>query len=91
MHGGAFEDASFDYPNPFNPTTTIHYSFPSGDFLTIKVDNMLGQEVATVVNEEKGPGSYQVQFDGTGLSSGVYFYRLQAEEFVDTKKLVLVK
>jgi hypothetical protein len=80
-----------NYPNPFNPTTNIEYEIPAAGFVTLKVYNMLGQEVATVVNEERDAGSYQVQFDGTGLSSGVYFYRIQAGDFVDAKKLLLIK
>jgi hypothetical protein len=80
-----------NYPNPFNPATTIQYSLPAKVFVTLRVYNILGQEIATPVNKEQEFGSYQVQFDGRDLSSGVYFYRLQAGDFVDTKKLLLLK
>ncbi|MCL4548189.1 MAG: YCF48-related protein [Bacteroidetes bacterium] len=80
-----------NYPNPFNPTTTIKFSIPNSQFATLKVYDMLGREVATLVNEEKAPGNYEVKFDGSNLSSGVYFYRLQAGSFSQTKKFVLVK
>jgi len=69
-----------NYPNPFNPITTIQFSIPNPAFVTLKVYDLLGREVCVLVNEKKAPGSYEVTFDGTGLSSGVYFYRLQAGE-----------
>jgi hypothetical protein len=80
-----------NYPNPFNPVTTISYTIAAKDFVTIKVSDLLGKEVATLVNEEKAAGSYSVNFNGSKLSSGVYFYRMQAGSFVETKKLILVK
>jgi len=80
-----------NYPNPFNPTTNISYSIPSNSNVMIKIFDALGREVATLVNEEKTAGKYTVEFNGTNLSSGVYFYRLKAENFVDTKKLMLLK
>ncbi|MHB8930531.1 MAG: T9SS type A sorting domain-containing protein [Melioribacteraceae bacterium] len=87
-----------NYPNPFNPTTTIKYSIPvetrhasSLQHITLKVYDILGKEVATLVNEEKAPGNYEVKFDGANLSSGVYFYRLQSGSFTQTKKFVLMK
>lgn len=80
-----------NYPNPFNPSTTINYSIPISGFVTIKVYNVLGQEVASLVNEEKQAGVYQVKFIGINISSGVYIYKLQAGKFSATKKLMLLK
>jgi len=80
-----------NYPNPFNPTTTIKYQIPEISFVTLKVYDVLGIEIAVLVNEEKSVGNYEVEFDATRLPSGVYFYRLQANEFVETKKMMLVK
>jgi hypothetical protein len=80
-----------NYPNPFNPTTTIQYSIPELSNVTLKVYDVLGSEVITLVNEEKPVGSYEVGFDGVGLPSGIYFYRLQSGSFVETKKMVLMK
>ena len=97
---------SQNYPNPFNPTTTINYTIPEvisnpagrerNLFVTLKVYNVLGKEVATLVNEEKQPGVYSVEFnsysdEGQNLSSGVYFYRLKAENYSSTKKLIHMK
>jgi hypothetical protein len=80
-----------NYPNPFNPTTTISYTLPAQGFVTLKVFNVLGQEVATLVNEAESPGNKSVSFDGSGLPSGVYFYRLQAGSYSATKMLMIVK
>jgi len=80
-----------NYPNPFNPTTTIRWQSPIGSWQTLKIYDLLGREVATLVDEYKPAGSYEVEFDASDLSSGVYFYRLQAGEFADTKKLILMK
>ena len=82
---------SQNYPNPFNPSTTISYTIPKQGKVSLKVFNVLGSEVAELVNEEKGAGSYQVSFDATNLSSGVYFYRIKAGDFVQTKKMILLK
>ena len=84
-------DIDQNYPNPFNPTTTIKYQIPELSFVTLKVYDVLGNEIATLVNEEKPVGSYEVEFNATGLPSGIYFYRLQAGSFVETKKMVLMK
>ncbi len=80
-----------NYPNPFNPSTKISYQLPVGSNVTLKVYDMLGNEVETLVNEEKTIGSYEVNFDASKLSSGVYFYRLTAGSFIETKKLILIK
>jgi hypothetical protein len=86
-----------NYPNPFNPTTKIKFSIPvtlsgvEGSLVTLKVYDVLGNEIATLVNEEKPIGSYEVEFDAATLPSGIYFYQLQAGNFNDTKKLVLLK
>jgi hypothetical protein len=82
---------SQNYPNPFNPTTSIEYSIPAITNVTIRVYDILGNEIATLVNESKEPGNYKVNFDASELSSGVYFYKLQAGSFIQTKKLILVK
>ena len=80
-----------NYPNPFNPVTTIKYSIPNSERVVLKVYNILGQEVATLVDEEQRAGVYEFKFDASNLSSGVYFYRLQAGKFIDVKKMILVK
>ncbi len=80
-----------NYPNPFNPSTTISFSIPRSAAVSLKVFDLLGKEVATLVREELKSGSYETTFEGNGLSSGMYFYRLEAGGFVQTKKLVLQK
>lgn len=80
-----------NYPNPFNPVTTIQFDIPKASFVTMKVYNVLGQEVETLVNEHKEAGRYEVEFDGSKLTSGVYFYRLTAGTLVSTKKSLVVK
>jgi photosystem II stability/assembly factor-like uncharacterized protein len=80
-----------NYPNPFNPSTKINYSVPRLGLVTIKVFDLLGREVSTLVNEEKNSGNYEVDFNGIGLPSGVYFYKLTSGNFSETKKLVLLK
>ncbi|MGB5849035.1 MAG: T9SS type A sorting domain-containing protein, partial [Ignavibacteriaceae bacterium] len=82
---------SQNYPNPFNPTTSIIYQIPKVSFVTIKVYDILGNGIATLVNEEKPAGSYEVEFDGTVLPSGIYFYQLRAGNFIETKKMVILK
>jgi hypothetical protein len=80
-----------NYPNPFNPTTVINYQLPTNGFMSLKVYDVLGKEVATLVNEYKEAGYYEASFDASRLSSGVYFYKLQAGNFVMTKKMLLAK
>jgi len=82
-----------NYPNPFNPGTIIRYAISSTQFVTLKVYDLLGREIATLVNEEKTAGSYNVEFgmQNLELSSGIYFYKLQAGNFVETKKMILLK
>jgi len=80
-----------NYPNPFNPATTIKYVLPAAGRVTLRVYNMLGQEVATLVNGVQNAGEQIVRFNGANLSSGMYFYRLEARNYVDTRKMVLVK
>jgi len=80
-----------NYPNPFNPTTTIAYEITQQGFVTLKVYDILGREVATLVNEEKPSGNYEVEFGGIGLPSGVYFYTLKVGDFIQTRKMILLK
>jgi hypothetical protein len=80
-----------NYPNPFNPSTTISYDLPIKVHVRLTIYNILGQEVATLVNNEQEPGRYNVKFDASGLPSGVYFYTLQTPYFTKTNKMVLVK
>ena len=80
-----------NYPNPFNPSTTIKFQIPNSSFVNLKVYDVLGNEVATLVNEEKPAGTYQLSFDASNLSSGIYFYKLQAGNIVETKKMILLK
>ena len=82
---------SQNYPNPFNPTTTINFTIPTTGLVVLKVFNVLGKEVATLVNETKNAGSYNVNFDGTNLSSGVYFYRIEVKGIATVKKMLLMK
>lgn len=82
-----------NYPNPFNPSTKIGYVIPNGvrNLVTLKVYDVLGNEVATLVNEEKTAGSYEVDFNASQLSSGIYFYKLTVGSFIETKKMILLK
>ncbi len=80
-----------NYPNPFNPKTVISYQLPMSSNVSLKVYNLLGKEVATLVNEEKPAGEYEVEFDGSGLTSGIYFYQLKVGSFYDTQKMILLK
>jgi hypothetical protein len=80
-----------NYPNPFNPSTTIRYSIPENSFITLKVYNTLGKEVAVLANEYKSAGYYQASFNGSELSSGIYFYTLHTGSFTETRKMILMK
>ncbi len=80
-----------NYPNPFNPSTKISYSIPNQSPVSLKIYDVLGNEVGVLVNEEKSVGSYSVEFDGNNLSSGLYLYKIQAGGFVETKKMILLK
>ena len=82
---------SQNYPNPFNPSTTIKYELPEKNYVNLIVYDILGSEVMTLVNEVNAPGRYSVQLDASALPSGTYFYRLQAGDFVETKKMILMK
>jgi len=80
-----------NYPNPFNPSTTLRYSLPQSSQVQIKVSDVLGNEIETIVNEEKPVGTYELSWNAANLTSGVYFYRLQAGSFVQTRKMILLK
>ena len=87
-----------NYPNPFNPSTTIKYSLSVvetrggvSQHVTLKVYDILGREVATLVNQKQNPGNYKVTFDATNLPSGVYVYRMQSGNFTSSKKLILLR
>lgn len=80
-----------NYPNPFNPSTKIRYAISQTTFTSLKVYSILGQEVATLINEEKTPGVYEVNFDATNLSTGTYIYRLQAGNYTEIKKMILLR
>ncbi len=82
---------SQNYPNPFNPTTKISFTIPKSELVSLRIYNVLGKEVMTLVNEVKNAGTFEVQFDASNLSSGAYFYRLESGNFVDTKKMMLMK
>ena len=80
-----------NYPNPFNPTTTIRYNIPELSFVTLKVYDVLGNEISALVNEELPAGSYEVEFDGSGLTSGIYYYQVKAGNYADVKKMIFLK
>jgi hypothetical protein len=80
-----------NFPNPFNPTTTIRYSIPERSFVKLKVFNLLGQQIATLVDKEQSIGTYTIQWEASNFPSGVYLYSLQTNDFVETKKLILLK
>jgi hypothetical protein len=80
-----------NYPNPFNPSTSISYSLEKDGFVTLKVFDMLGREVAELVNENQYAGSYNLEFNAINLPSGIYIYQLQSGNFSDMKKMLLIK
>ena len=82
---------SQNFPNPFNPSTVIRYAIPVKSHVLLTVHNLLGQVVATVINQDQEAGFHEIRFDAANLSSGVYLYRLEAGKFVETRKLTLVK
>ncbi|MBK8553873.1 MAG: T9SS type A sorting domain-containing protein [Ignavibacteria bacterium] len=82
---------SQNYPNPFNPTTNLEFGISDLGFVTLKVFDIQGKEVSTLVNEKMNPGTYKIEFDGKGLPSGVYFYKLETAGFADTKRMILLK
>jgi hypothetical protein len=88
---------SQNYPNPFNPVTKIKFDIPSfkkggqGGFVRLIIYDLLGRQVTTLVNEQMKPGTYEVDWDGSNYASGVYFYKLITDEYVETKKMVLIK
>ena len=80
-----------NYPNPFNPATTIEFVLQRGGFVTLKVYNVLGEEVATLLETQKPAGQHVVNFDASQLSSGIYYYTLTADDFKQTRKMVLLR
>ena len=80
-----------NYPNPFNPATTIRFSIPKLSYVTLKIYDIIGNEIATLVNEERAAGNYEIEFEGSKLSSGVYFYRIQAGSYTQIKKMILLR
>jgi hypothetical protein len=82
---------SQNYPNPFNPSTTISFTLPLRSFVSLKVFDLLGRGVATIVSDELSAGTYTRQWNAANISSGIYFYRLQAGKYVETKRLILLK
>lgn len=79
-----------NYPNPFHALTTIEFTLPHSEFVNLKVYNILGEEIHTLVSEERSPGQHYIDFDGTDLAGGLYFYKIAAGSFVQTKQLLLI-
>jgi hypothetical protein len=82
---------SQNFPNPFNPLTNIGFTISDFGFVSLKVYDILGNEIAILVNEEKQPGTYEVEFHATDLTSGIYFYQLKAGHYLETRKMVMLK
>jgi len=84
-------ELSQNYPNPFNPSTTIEFSIPKVEFVTLKIYNLLGQEMATLVSDKLAPDNYKYIWDASGLVSGIYYYKIEAGKFQNVKKLILLR
>jgi hypothetical protein len=84
-------ELSQNYPNPFNPTTNINFGLPADSRVSIKVFDISGREVKTLLNESRTAGYYTIAFDASNISSGVYFYKIEADKFSDVKRMLLVK
>jgi hypothetical protein len=84
-------DLEQNYPNPFNPGTNIKFSLPSTNYSTLKIYNTLGEEVTVLLNKELIAGTYEIEWDASGVPSGVYFYQLKTKGFVEIKKMILLK
>ncbi len=80
-----------NYPNPFNPLTTISFGIPESGMTSLRVYNIIGQEIAVLLNEDTPAGIYNIQFDATDMTSGLYLYRLQSKDFISIKKMLLIK
>lgn len=80
-----------NYPNPFNPSTTISYFIPTSTFVILKIYNFLGEEILTLVNKEQSAGKYKVKFEGNNLSSGIYFYQIKTDKYIQSKKMLLLR
>jgi hypothetical protein len=80
-----------NYPNPFNPSTTIEFTLPKSEFVELKIYNILGKEVSILVSEELNQGNHTFTWKGTGFASGVYYYRIEAGNFVQTRKMIYLK
>ncbi|MEJ2615100.1 MAG: T9SS type A sorting domain-containing protein [Ignavibacteriaceae bacterium] len=84
-------ELSQNYPNPFNPSTNIRFQIPKTEFVTLNIYNTLGRKIATLVNEEKQPGNYEITWNSSGLPSGIYFYQIKTDNYIETKKMLLLK
>ena len=82
---------SQNYPNPFNPVTKINYELPITNYVNLSIHNLLGQKVVTLINEEQNAGHHQVEWDASRFASGIYYYRLEAGDFVNVKKMIILK
>jgi hypothetical protein len=80
-----------NYPNPFNPSTNIRFDLPEAGFVVMTVYDLLGREITRLVNQQMQAGSYSVDWDASGYPSGVYFYKIETEDFIEVKKMVLIK